>query len=343
MSFQMSGVIQPGETEPHSNEPGKTRPFGKVKRCTSKVKTKLLSSFSRRTLLSSDSEDSNEMSRQLASKTHAGKDRSPKGLMSGSPFNNRNVHEILSVHSSDASFRTWSSLSGRCDLLTNKSPSQHECLPNKTGVTGLNTSDPTLTFQDESGLIVPPQDTGDSLQGPSTVTSSSKGDTASKTDKSRRDSTSNVDQSQQDSSSSPNIIIDTSSNVPHDSDVHNQVPTSLSNQDSESQTKDEGVNEPDSFIYRPDYSDYAWDEKTRMHYYKLYGYDLAFLPLIPSEDDALDSEILKTYHLHADRKDIFIREVTLLVNQANKHKHFLCHEWYKWDHFHIEDTKEDYM
>ena len=80
-----------------------------------------------------------------------------------------------------------------------------------------------------------------------------------------------------------------------------------------------------------------------MHYYKLCGCDFAFLPLIPSKDDTLDSEILKTYHLHADRKDIFICEVTLLVNQANKHEHFLCHEWYKWDHFHIEDTKEDYM
>ena len=130
MSFQMSGVIHSGETELHSNKPGKTRLLGKVKRYTSKVKTRLLSSFSRRTLSSSDSEDSNKMSRQLASKTQLGKDRSPKGLMSGSPFNKPNVHEISSVHSSEASFRTWSLISGRFDPPTNKSPSQHEFLPN---------------------------------------------------------------------------------------------------------------------------------------------------------------------------------------------------------------------
>ena len=94
----MSGAIQSGETEIHSNKPGKTKVLGKLKRYTNQVKTKLLSSFSKRTLSSSDSEDSNEMSRQLSSKTPAGKDRSPKGLMSGSPFNQPNVHEISSVH-----------------------------------------------------------------------------------------------------------------------------------------------------------------------------------------------------------------------------------------------------
>ena len=143
----MSGVIQPGKTELHSNKPGKTRLFGKVKRYTSKVKTKLLSSFSRRGLSGSDSEDSNEMSRQLASKTQAGKDRSPKGLMSGSPFNKPDVHEISSVHSSDASFRTrsLSLLSGRHDHSDDKSPSQCKFLPNKveSGLLGLNVSNPT--------------------------------------------------------------------------------------------------------------------------------------------------------------------------------------------------------
>ena len=145
MSSQMSGVIQPGETELHSNKPGKTRLLGKVRRYTSKVKTRLLSSFSRQTLLSSDWEDSNKMSRQLASKMQPGKDWSPKGLMSGSPFNKPNVHEILSVHSSEASFRTRSSLSGGFGPLTNESPSEHEFLPNavESGLSGLNVSDPT--------------------------------------------------------------------------------------------------------------------------------------------------------------------------------------------------------
>ena len=124
MSLQMSGVIQPGETERHSYKPGKTRLFGKVKRYTSKVKTRLLSSFSRQTLSSSDSEDSNEMSRQIASKTQAGKDRSPKGLMSGSPFNKPDAHEISSVHSSDASFRNRSLLSGRYGTHSDASVSQ---------------------------------------------------------------------------------------------------------------------------------------------------------------------------------------------------------------------------
>ena len=127
----MSGAIQSGETEIHSNKPGKTKVLGKLKRYTNQVKTKLLSSFSKRTLSSSDSEDSNEMSRQLASKTPAGKDRSPKGLMSGSPFNKPNVHEISSVHSSDASFRARSLLSGRYDTHSDASVSQSNFLPNK--------------------------------------------------------------------------------------------------------------------------------------------------------------------------------------------------------------------
>ena len=121
--------------------------------------------------------------------------------------------------------RTRSLLSGGCDLPTNKSPSQHEFLPNavESGLSGLNVSDPTREFQDKSGLIVPPQDTGDLIQGPSTVTSSTKGDTAAKTNESPRDPTTNIDQSKQDSSSSPNIIIDTSLNVPRDSDAPDQV------------------------------------------------------------------------------------------------------------------------
>ena len=130
MSYQMSGAIQSGETEMHSNKPGKTKALGTFKRYTNRVKTRLLSSFSRRTLSSSDSEDSNKMSRQLASKTPAGKDRSPKGLMSGRPFNQPNVHEISSVHSSAASFRARSLLSGRCGTRSDASVSQSKFLPN---------------------------------------------------------------------------------------------------------------------------------------------------------------------------------------------------------------------
>ena len=128
------------------------------KRYTNQVKTKLLSSFSKRTLSRSDSEDSNEMSRQLASKTPAGKDRSPKGLMSGSPFNQPIVHEISSVHASDASFRARSLLSGRFSSRNDSSVSQTKFLPNKveSGLSGLNMSDPTREFVDKSGLIVPP-------------------------------------------------------------------------------------------------------------------------------------------------------------------------------------------
>ena len=43
----MSGAIQSGETEIHSNKPGKTKVLGKLKRYTNQVKTKLLSSFSK--------------------------------------------------------------------------------------------------------------------------------------------------------------------------------------------------------------------------------------------------------------------------------------------------------
>ena len=335
----MSGVIQPGEREQHSYKPGKTRLLGKVKRCTSKVKTRSLSSFLRRTPSSSDLEDSNKMSRQLASKTQAGKDRSPKGLMSGSPFNRPEVHEISSVHSSDASFRNRSLLSGGHDFPNDKSPSEHEFLPNKTGVSVLNISDPTQVFPDESGLVVPPQDAGDSLQGPSTVTSSTKGDTAAKTNESPRDSTTNIDQSKQDSSSNPNIIIDTSLNVLRDSDAPDQVPTMESSQDSYDQTKDEEGNEPDTIGYKPsDYKNYSWNEEQRVNLHKLHGCDLAFLPLMPSKEGSLDSEIMKIYHRCANAKDRFIREACNVVSYANRHKFFLHHEWYEWDYFNISDS-----
>ena len=175
-----------------------------------------------RALKDASDEWTNEMSRQLASKTPAGKDRSPKGLMSGSPFNQPNVHEISSVHSSEASFRARSLLSGRIGTPSDASISQSKFLPNmvESGLSGLNMSDPTREFADESGLVVPPQDTCDLLQGPSPVTSPPKGDKIPKTNESQRDSTSSNDQSQQDSS-----IIDTSANVPHDSDVPDKTPS----------------------------------------------------------------------------------------------------------------------
>ena len=152
------------------------------------------------------------MSRQLASaKTQAGKDRSPKGF-SGSPFKLNPNKMSSSVHSSDASFRTRSLLSGRCDPLSDTTCSQQDCLPNavESGLLGLDVTNPTQSFHDRSGSVVPPQNTGDSLGGPATVTSSPKGDTIPKTNQSQRDSSPKTDQSQQDTSSSPNIVLCTS-------------------------------------------------------------------------------------------------------------------------------------
>ena len=106
-------------------------------------------------------------------------------------------------------------------------------------------TDPTQSFHNPTGAIVPPQGTSDSLGGPTTVMSPPKSDTTPKTNQSQRDSTLKTDQSKQDSSLSPNIVPDASGNVTQDSDVPEQVPDAQSNQDSNNQTKEEGVHEHD--------------------------------------------------------------------------------------------------
>ena len=160
--------------------------------------TRLRSSLSRQEPLSGNSEDSSEMSSQLASpKTQTARNRSPKGF-SGSPFKS-NLNKISwSVHSSDASFGGQSLISAKHDSLGNTIYSEQDYLPNAVeGTSGLYVTDPTQSFHDRSGLVVPPRNTGDSLGGPATVTSSPKGDTVPKTNQSQRDSSSNIDQSQQ--------------------------------------------------------------------------------------------------------------------------------------------------
>ena len=139
-------------------------------------------------------------------------DASGKGSESqGFPFKS-DVNEMSSsVHLSDASFRAKSLISGTLDSLANTTHSDTACFPNAIeGASGIKMMDTTRSFEDESGPVMPPQDTGDSLGGPKTVTSSPKSDTVPKTNQSQRDSSPNIDQSQQDSSSSPNTVVDTS-------------------------------------------------------------------------------------------------------------------------------------
>ena len=98
----------------------------------------------------------------------------------------------------------------------------------------------------------------------------------------------------------------------------------------------------DGSEFKPsNYSDCSWDEKTRLSCYKQCGHDLAFLPLTPSKEGTLDSELMKIYHRHIDHKDQFICEACQMVNRANRDKHFLCHEWHEWDHVNLEDSKKD--
>ena len=132
--------------------------------------------------------------------------------------------------------------------------------------------DTTQSFHDESGLVVPPKGTSDSLEGPETTLSPSRSDMSPEPNQSRRDSdpktdpSLKTDQSQQDSSSSPNIVHDTSENVPHDSNAPNQVPAAQSSQDSEDQTKDEGVDEQKRFMLKiKDCSWHLWDRDERLY------------------------------------------------------------------------------
>ena len=108
-------------------------------------------------------------------------------------------------------------------------------------------------------------------------------------------------------------------NVPRDSNAPDQVPTMESSQDADDQTKDEEENELDTIVHKPsDYKNYSWNEEQRVNCHKLYGCDLAFLPLVPSKEGSLDSEIMKIYHHHANHKDQFIREPCQMVNLANQ-------------------------
>ena len=192
----MSGVIQPDETETHSNQSFQARLRAKAKRYTNKVTTKPRSLLSRRKPSSSDLRESNDMSRQLASsKTHAGRDRNPKGLSEGTFKLNINKMS-LSVHSSDASFRNRSLMSGRNDLLGNTTHSDHRFFPNAIeGASGIKMIDTAQSFHDESGLVVPPKGTSDSLEGPKTPTSPSGSDTSPGSNQSRRDSDPKTDSS----------------------------------------------------------------------------------------------------------------------------------------------------
>ena len=130
----MSGVIQPDETETHSNQSFQARLRVKAKRYTNKVATKMRSSFSRRKPSSGDSKELNDMSRQLASsKTLAGKDRNLKGFSEGT-FK-LNVNEMSSsVHLSDASFRARSLITGALDSLANRTHSDHAYFPMQSRV-----------------------------------------------------------------------------------------------------------------------------------------------------------------------------------------------------------------
>ena len=66
-----------------------------------------------------------------------------------------------------------------------------------------------------------------------------------------------------------------------------------------------------------------------------------FLPQVPSEEDSLDSEILKSHHRHANHKDKFIHEAMKLIDVANRDNLFLCHEWCRWEHFDPKDEDKD--
>ena len=55
-------------------------------------------------------------------------------------------------------------MSGGNDLLGNTTHSDHRFFPNAIeGASGIKMIDTTQSFRDESGLVVPPQGTGDSL------------------------------------------------------------------------------------------------------------------------------------------------------------------------------------
>ena len=121
---------------------------------------------------------------------------------------------------------------------------------------------PTQSFHNPTGAIVPLEGTGDSLGGPTTVTSPPKSDTTPKTNQSQHDTAPKTDQSQQsqqDSSLSPNIVPDASGNVASDSNVPDQVPDAQSNQDSNDQTKDDGDHDGDPTPLKiGNHGDHSW-------------------------------------------------------------------------------------
>ena len=75
-----------------------------------------------------------------------------------------------------------------------------------------------------------------------------------------------------------------------------------------------------------DCSNYSWDSKKRQFCYEWCGHDMFFLPQVPSEEDSLDSGILKSYHCLAKHKDKFVHETMKMIDYANQNNVPLCHE-----------------